>query len=300
MMEEKNRSNRKLIIYLSIFGLIILALLVWLFLQRSQMMTLIHEREAEKTVLQGELDSLMTEHNKVKVLYGTLSDSLSVKDSIIQANATEIRKLLDTQYEYYKIRKKLAMLQQVAQGYVHQLDSLYTVNRELKEENERIRQVVRNEQSKNQNLIRDKEELKEKMDQAAVLRAYDVTTTAYKLAGDRMREQVTDKANRTDKLKICFTIGENPLIEPGTNIIYVRITRPDNVVVVKSKHTTFIYNGQTIPYSIREDADYTGKAMNVCVEWVKGNKEEPAMKGRYHVGVFSGNSEIGQGTFELK
>jgi hypothetical protein len=300
MMEEKNTANRKLIIYISLFGIIILALLVWLFIQRSQMMTLIQEREAEKTVLQQELDSLMTEHNKVKELYGTLSDSLSVKDSIIQANATEIRKLLDTQYEYFKIRKKLAMLQQVAQGYVHQLDSLYTVNRELKEENERIRQVVRNEQSKNQELIRDKEELKEKMDQAAVLRAYDVTTNAYKLTGDRLREQKTDKASRTDKLKICFTIGENSLIEAGTKIIYIRITRPDNVVVVKSRYTTFVYNGQTIPYSIREDVDYTGKTMNMCVEWIKGNKEEPAMKGRYHVSIFFDNMEIGQGSFELK
>jgi len=297
-MEEKSSASRKWKLFVSILALIVLALIFWLFIQRSQLMRLIHEREAEKAELQHELYSLMTEHNNIKVIYGTLSDSLAAKDSIIQANAVEIRKLLDTQYEYYKIRKKLAMLQKVAQGYVHQMDSLYTVNRELKEENERIRQVVRTEQNRNQGLIKDKEELTQKMNQAAVLQAYGVKTTAYKLRGKN--ETVTDKATRTDKLRICFTIGENPLVAPGTKILYVRITRPDNVVVTKSKYDIFDFNGQTIPYSVREDLNYSGQAMNVCVDWIKRDNDIPAMKGRYLVGVFFDNREIGQGSFELK
>jgi len=297
-MEEKTSDSRKWKIFVSILALIILALLFWLFIQRSQLLKLVEAREVEKVELQKELDSLMTEHNTIKEIYGTLSDSLSAKDSIIQANAVEIRKLLDTQYEYYKIRKKMAMLQKVAQGYVHQMDSLYTVNRELKEENDRIRQVVRTEQGRNQNLIRDKEELTQKMNQAAVLQAYGVTITAYKVRGTSNTE--TDKANRTDKLKICFTIGENPLIEAGTKILYVRITRPDNVVVTKSKYDVFVYNGQEIPYSVREDLNYEGKAMRVCVDWIKRDNDLPAMKGRYMVGVFFDDREIGQGSFELR
>jgi len=297
-MEEKIPPSRKLKIYLSICFLAILALLFWLFIQRSQLLQLVKEKEAEKMEIQHDLDSLITEHNNIKLAYGSLSDSLASKDSIIQANAVEIRKLLDTQYEYFKIRKKLAQLQKVAQGYVQQMDSLYTVNRELKEENERIRQVVKTEQGRNQTLIRDKEELTQKMNQAAVLRAYDVTTTAYKMRG--AKGSVTDKANRTDRLNICFTIGENSLVAPGTKILYVRITRPDNVVVTKSKYDTFVFNGQTIPYSIREDFEYSGKAMNACVEWIKRDNDIPAMKGKYLVGVFFDDREIGQGSFELK
>ncbi|MBE0646550.1 MAG: hypothetical protein IH596_02080 [Bacteroidales bacterium] len=297
-MEETSSGSRKWKIFVAILALIILALLFWLFFQRSQLMNLVDAREVEKIEMQKELDSLMLEHNNIKEIYGTLSDSLSSKDSIIQANAVEIRKLLDTQYEYYKIRKKMAMLQKVAQGYVHQMDSLYTVNRELKEENERIRQVVRTEQGRNQNLIKDKEELTQKMNQAAVLQAYGVNTTAYKVRGVNSNE--TDKANRTDKLKICFTIGENPLIELGTKILYIRITRPDNVVVTKSKYDVFVFNGQEIPYSVREDINYAGKTMRVCVDWIKRDNDAAAMKGRYMVGVFFDDREIGQGSFELR
>ncbi len=142
-MEEQNNTSRNLKIILAILGLLLLVVIFWLFIQRSQLLKLVNEKEAEKSEMQHELDSLMTEHNNIKSLYGTLSDSLSAKDSIIQRNAEEIKKLLDTEWEYNKIRKKFAMLQKVAQGYVHQMDSLYTVNRELMAENEQIRQDVK-------------------------------------------------------------------------------------------------------------------------------------------------------------
>jgi len=297
-MEERNSGTGKWKIFVAVLALIILGLLFWLFIQRSQLMKLVKEKETEKIELQHELDSLLTEHNNVKAAYGTLSDSLATKDSIIQANAVEIRKLLDTQYEYNRIRKRIGLLQKIAQGYVHQIDSLYNVNRELKAENERIRQDVREEQSKNQTLVKDKEELTQKMSEAAFLKAYNVNVTAYRVTGTK--ESATDKAARTDRLRICFTIGENPLVEPGKRSVYIRIMRPDNVVVMKSKYDTFTFAGQTIPYSIREDISYQGKAMNLCVDWTKKDTDKAAMKGRYTVTVFTDDKEIGSSTFELK
>ncbi|HNW73655.1 MAG TPA: hypothetical protein PKN44_08515 [Bacteroidales bacterium] len=299
-MEESNTSSKKYKVFVAILSLVILALLFWLFIQRSQLLKMIKAKEADKVELQHDLDSLMTEHNTIKVSYGALSDSLKVKDSIIQQNALEIRKLLDTEYEYNIIRKKLARLQKVAQGYVHQMDSLYTVNRELTAENDRIRQVVKTEQNRNQSLMKDKEELREKMNQATFLKAYDVTAKPYKLKSGGSKEQITDKASRTDRIRICFTIGENPLVTSGKKIIYIRIQRPDNVVVIKSKYDTFVFNGQTLPYSLREDIAYEGKAMNVCVAWTKKDTDKPAMKGRYVVSVFADDKAIGEGTFELK
>jgi hypothetical protein len=298
-MEEQNSSSRKYILYLAILGIIVLVLVFWLFIQRSQLLKLVKEKEVEKTELKQELDSLMGEHNKIKTSYGALSDSLSSKDSIIQANAMEIKRLLDTEWEYNKIRKKLSMLQKVAQGYVHQMDSLYTVNRELTAENERIRQEVKTEQNRNYNLMKDKEDLTQKMSQAAYIKAYNVTATAYKLKGGS-KEQATDKASRTDRLKICFTLGENSLVAPGKRIVYIRIQRPDNVVVTKSKYDTFVFNGQTLPFSIREDITYSGKSMNLCVDWTKKDTDKAAMKGKYVISVFTDDQEIGQGSFELK
>ncbi|MEI7662007.1 MAG: hypothetical protein WCK34_07415 [Bacteroidota bacterium] len=299
-MEEQNSSARKYKIILAIIAILVLVILFWLFIQRSQLMKLVGEKEAEKTEMKHNLDSLMTEHNKIKASYGALSDSLKAKDSLIQRDAQEIKKLLDTQWEYNTIRKKFEMLQKVAQGYVHQMDSLYTVNRELTAENDRIRQEVKTEQNRNQSLIKDKEELKEKMSQAAYIKAYDVTASAYKLKSGKTKEELTDKASRAGRIRVCFTIGENPLVASGKKIIYIRIQRPDNVVVIKSKYDTFAFNGQTLPYSLREDIDYKGKAMNICVAWTKKDDDKPAMKGKYIVTVFADDKEIGAGSFDLK
>ena len=299
-MEEQSSPSRKYIILLAIIAIFILILLFWLFIQRSQLLKLVKEKEDEKTEMQHNLDSLMTEHNKIKVSYGALSDSLKAKDSLIQKNALEIRKLLDTEWEYNKIRKKFEMLQKVAQGYVHQMDSLYTVNRELTAENDRIRQEVKTEQHRNQNLIKDKEELKEKMNQAAYIKAYDVTANAYKLKSGKTKEELTDKASRAQRIRVCFTIGENPLVASGKKIVYIRIQRPDNIVVIKSKYDTFVFNGQPLSFSLREDIDYQGKAMNICLAWTKKDDDQPAMKGKYIVTVFADDKEIGAGSFDLK
>jgi hypothetical protein len=297
-MDEQTapRKNRTLIYILSAVLLILLILLIT---QRTQLSKLVKEKEKERTELQKELDSVIQEHNLTKAAYGQLADSLKAKDSIIQANAVEIRKLLDTEWEYNKVSKKLAKLQLIAQGYVRQMDSLYTVNRTLQEENEKIRQDYRNEQTKTKELVKDKEALTAKVNEAAVINAYGITVTPLKLRGGE-KEVPTDKASRTDRLKICFTIGENPLVTPGDRIIYIRVVRPDNVVVIKSKYDTFTLNGQTIPYSIRQDITYQGKAMNLCVNWTKRDNDKPAMKGKYTVSVYSGEREIGTGTFELR
>jgi hypothetical protein len=297
-MDEQTPTSRPKVL-LILLVIVIIVLVIWIFFQRNQMNKLIAGKEMEKLELKYELDSLIKEHNQIKEVYGTLSDSLSAKDSIIQSNAIEIRRLLDTEWEYNKARKRIASLQKIAQGYVHQLDSLYTINRELTAENEKIRQDFRNEQGRTQTLIKDKEQLSEKMNQAAFIKAYNVTATTYKLKGGD-KEVLTDKASRTDRVRVCFTIGENPLVSSGKKIIYIRIMRPDNVVVIKSKYDTFVFNGQTVPFSIREDIDYTGKSMNLCVNWTKKNTDIPAMKGKYTVTVFTEDNEIGSGTFELK
>lgn len=104
-MEEQHKSTRAFKIIIGILILALLLLIIWTFRQRTQLTSLIKEKEIEKTDLQKELDSIVAEHNKTKQAYGALSDSLKAKDSVIQANAVEIRNLLGTKWEYEKVTK---------------------------------------------------------------------------------------------------------------------------------------------------------------------------------------------------
>jgi len=297
----RKKSGKGILIALVILLLAVAALLIWIFSIKSDMNVLIEEKEAQRVELQTELDSLMYEHDMIKEEYGTLSDSLFVKDSIIQANATEIRKLLDTQWEYYKVKRKLDLLQKVSQGYVRQMDSLYTVNKVLTEENIEIRGDLQEAREENELIVRDNEELNEMVGQASVLQVYNLSAMGVRDRGSG-KEKETDKASRLDKIKVCFTLGENKIIEPGTKEVYVRIARPDKLILTKDRSDTytFMYQGEKIQYSIKKLVDYQNLSMNLCLYWEKSYKEKEMMKGAYHVEIFYGDVVIGHTQFVLR
>jgi hypothetical protein len=287
-----------------IFAILIIGiggLLYWIFSMKTDMDVLMAEKEIQRVELQGELDSLMYEHEQIKVEYGTLSDSLYVKDSIIQANATEIRKLLDTQWEYYKIKKKLGLLQKVSQGYIRQMDSLYTVNAALTEENEEIREDLQLARRENEEISKDREMLNDKVEQASFLQTYNLHALGVRDRGTG-KEKETDKASRLDRIKVCFTIGENKIIEPGTKKIYIRIAQPDKLIMTKgrSDQYTFMYKDEKIQYSIMKMIDYQNKSIDLCLYWDKRTDETEIQKGSYHVEVFYQEEVIGHSQFILK
>ena len=298
---DKKKSSRILIIIIVLLLIGIVGLLLWFIPLKNNYEELVEEKENQKIVLQHELDNLMIRHDSVKVQYGTLSDSLSTKDSLIQAQAKEIQGLLNYRWEYHKVNKKLQLLRKISQGYVHQIDSLFTENKVLKEENERITQQYSQEHQKTIKLEGEKEELTERMTEAAVLKAYNITSEGIRLTGSG-RERSTDKATKIEKVKVCFTLGENRLVETGPKNIYIRIARPDNVIVSQRMGDiyTFEHNGEKIEYSIKKEINYQHEPLNLCMYWAKKSSKDPAMVGKYNVTVFVAGDEVGQTFFELR
>jgi hypothetical protein len=301
MSSEKNSGSKTWIIIAVLLFIVIVAILIWFLSMKSKYLGMVSEKETQRIELQNDLNNLMMKHDSIKAEYGALSDSLSLKDSIILANAKEIQELLNYKWEYGKVNKKLELLRKISQGYVHQLDSLYTVNRELKEENEKIRQQYDQEQDKTRTLSKDKEKLIEKMTQATILKAYSITSMGVRLTGSG-KEKETDKAGKIERVKICFTLGENKLVEAGKKILYVRILRPDNVVVTQKVDGdyTFQHQGQTMEYTSKQEVDYQNKDTSTCIYWTKKSKEESAMVGNYNVFIYADGFEIGASSFILK
>ena len=297
----RSKPGKAMIAILIILALAIAGLLIWIFSIKSDMDVLLTEKEMQRVELQSELDSLMYEHEMIKTEYGTLSDSLYLKDSIIQENAREISKLLDTQWEYYKVKRKLDLLQRVSQGYVRQMDSLYTVNKVLTEENIEIRQDLQEVQMENEMITRDKEQLNEKVEQASILQIYNMSAAGVRDRGSG-KEKETDKASRVDKIRVCFTLGENKIIEPGTKELYVRIARPDKLIMTKDRTDTytFMYKDEKIQYSIKKLINYENLSMNLCLYWDKSYPDKEILKGTYHVEVFYQEEVIGNTQFVLK
>ncbi|HOT89791.1 MAG TPA: hypothetical protein PL028_09650, partial [Bacteroidales bacterium] len=134
-MPENPKKNSSFKIMAVILALVV-AVLVWqLIITKTKVNTFTVEKEKtqlKNISLQKELDSLVTEHEKIKTENSTMSGKLSEQDSLITAKADEIQQLIASQADYSRIKKKLEYLRGITQGYVTKIDSLYTVNKVLK------------------------------------------------------------------------------------------------------------------------------------------------------------------------
>ena len=303
MSSENKKSNQPIWLY-AILGVLAIAL-VFLLVRNNSMKGDLEQLETEKEMqrmdFQAEVDSLMKVHNELKESYGELSQELAEKDSIIQADAVEIKKLLDSQWDYYRIKKKVASLQNIAQKYVRQMDSLYTVNRELVAENERIREEYQAERRQNTNLTRQKEELANKVSQAATMKLYNYSAQAVRFKGGG-KETGTDRADRAERIRIDFTVAANDLIEPGTKLFYVRIADPRRAIISKGTGDEYSFqaNGETLQFTELVRVNYDGKETPVRAYYVKSDNYQ-MMPGTYFIDVYEqGGKLIGQTTIDLK
>ena len=304
-MDTEKKQKKGIPVWLwAVIG-VLAAALIFMLVHLSSVKNDLKELEAEKELqrqdFQAEVDSLMKVHNELKESYGELSAELAEKDSIIQADAVEIKKLLDSQWDYYRIKKKLNELQLISQHYVRQMDSLYTVNRELVAENERIREQFQAEKRENTNLTRQKEELTNMVNQAAVLKIHNYNAEAVFFKGGS-RETSTNKANRAERIKIDFTVAENDLVEAGMKIFYVRIADPGRAIICKGTGDEYSFdaNGETLQFTEKVRVNYDGKETDVRAYYIKPSDRQ-MMPGTYFIDIYEqGGKLVGQTSIDLR
>jgi flagellar basal body-associated protein FliL len=300
--QENKKTSWLPLVIIAILAIAAIILAIFLMLNSGKLKTLEAEKDAQRLAFQYELDSLLIEHENVKQEYGNLATTLNEKDSIIQANAQEIKRLLNTQWEYVQVQRKLELLRGISQGYLRQMDSLYTVNRELVAENVQIRANFERERMLTRELQKDKETLSEKVEEAAVLRAFNISATPINIRGLSGRESETDRARRVDLIRVCYSLAENSLAPAGQRNIYVRIARPDNLILIAGlgDDYSFMYQGNVMQYSQTRTVDYQNEELQICADWINRNTQESLMTGTYIVSIFADDHEIGQTSVNLR
>ncbi len=298
---ESNKNRRIIWILIAIVAVLV-GLLIY---QQFATSNAIHEKEetfSQNLNLKSELDNLMSEYNTIKEENAQYSEQLTERDSLIKANANEIQKLIASQADYRKIKRKLELLRGITQDYVARIDSLIIVNDSLTTENTEIKEQVKVEKKKNTELSKSNQELNRTVSTAAsTFKAYNLRATTVRIKS-KGQESETDKASRVDAINVCFTLSENKIAASGSLPVYVRIARPDGVIMVESNSDAYSFTVDTtvLQFSLKKDLDYKNVAQEVCLKWMKKDKDADAMKGSYNVAVFTAGKEIGRTSFELK
>ena len=296
-MASSQKKNR--VLYFII--IVLAAALVYMFIRSQKAENDRNESFTRGVELKGELDKVMDEYTTIKMENQDLSAQMSEKDSIILANRAEIEKLIASQADYNKIRRKLELLRKITQDYVARIDSLVVVNRELAEENTQLAETVTQFKAQNNRLEADKAQLQEKITVASALKAYDLQAFTVRMRADG-KEKPTDRAARVTRINLQFTIGENKVVEPGIKTIYARISRPDGQVMVLGTDDLYSFelNGKTLQYTLKQEIDYRNEAQDVKMFWDRKDVSVPAMAGTYEVMLYAEGVEIGRGSFMIR
>ena len=298
---QENPLKKWVIILGALAGLFLCTTIYLAFFAKPTMNTVYKEVENKNVELQGELDALLAEHNRIKEQYGELTEQLSEKDSIIMASAEEIEMLINSQADYNRIKKQLARLQNISQEYVKEMDQLYQENKALKEENQQVRADLEQEREVTRNMQKSNDDLSQKISNAAVYKAYNIKSAGY-LVRNKGTEEPTDKANKVKRIKTTLMLGENSLIEPGPVNVYCRIAIPETgkVLTMGSGDTySFVHNGQRLQYSCKTVINYKNKAENVTLNWDLMS-DDKAIKGQYNVQLYTDDQFLGETSFTLR
>lgn len=298
-----NKKTLNFLIILNVVLILVSGFLAWKLYSTKTEIRIIQEQSEvsnnDRDVLKHELDSLVAEHLKLKDQYGSLNNKLLEKDSLIQAQINEINVLINNKVDLNRIRKKMDALRRITQNYVHQIDSLFVVNKTLKDENVKIKTDYESVQNKNSELSKAKDELTQKVTTAAVLRAYKVSGKGVRYKKRGAIEEISNKAKRVEQIKITFTLLENSLLDAGSKNIYIRIAGPDTKILSTSDSDAYAFenNGEKLQYSLKEVVNYDKKNQEVTVFWKQAGEFKP---GAYNIDVFTDNLQLGSGGFALE
>jgi Tfp pilus assembly protein PilN len=240
------------------------------------------ELESKLNALIAEYDSIMTENDSINALLASEQEKIRNLLKYRASDATKIR--------MYK--NELETLRKVMRSYIVQIDSLNVRNIELTAENIQVRTRLRQVESDKEELSKRAEELSSKVQLASVLSAKNIVV--YPL---NKRGRTKDKINKIDKIKVCFTIRENSVAQPGTKEIFMRIIRPDEVVLTSDMNDLFEFNGEQIVYSAVRELEYENSDIDMCIFW---DKTEDLIPGVYTTLLYAEGYEIGYTTFALK
>lgn len=196
----------------------------------------------------------------------------------------------------YRYKSKYLSLQK-------EMDVLLTENDRLKIENELLAvsldsTKIRLEERTmfTDSLLVQNTALAEVVENAAVLGAVDLQ--AYGVIERTSGKLIpTERAGRSDKIRVCFTVPRNTLVQSGDQELYIQVIDPNNNTLGVNEQVQF--EEKLLNYSMVSKFNYENASLKVC-EFVASKGNDDFEKGRYIVNVFNEKDLVATSEFTLK
>lgn len=285
----------QLIAIIGVLAIVMAILIGFLVTRNKQVYELQEQYIIDKQDLEDEYEAISLQYEGFK--FSVQNDSLLYQLQNEQAKVVRLQEELKMtratdRAEINRLTDELSTLRKILRSYIQQIDSLNTLNQELRAEKEQItNQYNRTSQTLRQ-VSQEREQLSEKVSLAAQLVATNINVKA---VNDRGRDQ--SRLSRSTQFVVSFTIARNITADPGERTIFVRIMTPDGNVLSKSIGNTFPYENSEIIYSMRRTVEYGGEEIGVTMYW---DIEEFLMPGTYKSDIFADGHHIGSHSFSMQ
>lgn len=294
--QNKISMSKKVLIPLVIVILILVAGLVWLFINLQEQKQVNQDMqelaELDKKEMENEYERFTLQYSEMKTQINndSIIEQLTREQMRTQQLLEELKQVKASDArEIARLKKELATVRAVLRDYVMQIDSLNRLNESLKQENTTVKAELEQRNQQVAGLSHEKASLSEKVAIAAQL---DATGIQMQLLNKRGKE--AKKLKDCTQMKVSFTIAKNVTASNGNRTVYVRIQNPGGNTL--SGGGTFAYENKNLECSMKKVIEYTGEETPVVTYW---NVSQMLEAGDYRVSIFADGNMIGSRTFSF-
>lgn len=281
MDENKASSNQKILTI--VLTVLLFMLIGYTFYQSRDHREALKFLQDEKEQIIGNLTAMEEKYDIAIAENTSLSDSLTQEKEKIIALKDSIRKLDQINSSTLRrYRNKLKQLEIINERLLDEVDSLKMISNVLIDEKDSISNQLQIQTSFNDTLMAKNRELAKKVEIGSALYIKDVKVTALKMRSNGKYTE-TNKAQKTDAIKIEFRLMQNEIASPGDKQAFVVINDPKGNVI-DAKGTFKLEDGTEVKYTEETTINYENAELDVALFIVRKNKKYE--KGVYPIRIY--------------
>lgn len=243
-----------------------------------------------------ELETLKTDYDQALQVSGKKSAELKDAQTKIAQYIDSLKVMKSDLNMLFKYKNQLDVLKKERNKLLAINDSLRKYNHRIIQERDSTATVLNLKNVLLDSISQKNEELNKKVQEGSTL-------TFKTIEGKGIKQNLwgktvdTYKAKSVEKLKICYTVGENRIAKQGDRVLYVQVVTPLGTTL--GSNDTASYEEKTINYSLVSRFLYEKKSVDVC-EFIS-QKGDELTSGEYTIRIYDEQlQEIGNSHFLLK
>ena len=294
-MEDNNKSSNSKILIIAL-TVLLFALIGYTFYNNNDHKEAIKFLQDEKEQIIGNLTAMEEKYDVAIAENTSLSDSLTMekeKIALLKDSVQNLKKVNSDVLRRY--RNQMATLEKNNERLLDQVESLMFANNILTEEKDSINSQLEIQTSYNDTLVAQNMELARKVEIGGAINVENVNVTAMKMRSNGKYTE-TNKAQKTDAIKVEFRLIENEIAEPGDKEAYIVLKNPAGLVI-NAKGTFEVEDGGEKKYTDQTIVNYSNADLDVVM--LVERKGEKYEKGTYPIEVYVEGKMVGSANLEL-